>query len=183
MGRDHLVLGETTDFITGKTVTDTHDERARQSIARLLVEEKGYEKTDIDTGVVLPVTVDGDTGRVRVDFVVRENSRAVMVVNFGPGDIVSRQRPTLAVARLLEKYVIPYAVITNSRDAYTMNVTTGKVTGKGLAEIPARQEIVSAMDGLRFDTLPEERADKEWRILFFMEVLAERECDDFTCKR
>ncbi|MDY6824810.1 MAG: type I restriction enzyme HsdR N-terminal domain-containing protein [Thermodesulfobacteriota bacterium] len=183
MGRDHLVLGETTDFMTGETITDTHDERARQSIARLLVNEKGYDKTDIDTRVIMPVSVDGDTGRVRVDFVVRENGRAVMVVNFGPGDIVSRQRPTLAVARLLADHVIPCAVITNGQDAYTMDTATGKVIGKGLAEIPARQQIREWIEGLSLEPLSEDRADKERRILFFMEVLAERECDDFTCNR
>lgn len=183
MGRDHLVLGETTDFITGEIITDTHDERARQAIARLLVEEKGYGKADIETGVVMPVVVDGDTGKVRVDFVVRESGRAVLVVNFGPGDIVSRQRPTLAVARLLKDHVIPYAVITNGRDAYTMDVATGKAIGKGLGEIPTRRELRAWLEGMSFETLPENRADKERRILYFMEVLAERECDDFTCRR
>jgi hypothetical protein len=29
-----LILGETTDFITGETLVDTIDERARQKIAR-----------------------------------------------------------------------------------------------------------------------------------------------------
>ena len=38
MGKHHLVLGELTDYITGETRVDTHDERARQTIARLLVD-------------------------------------------------------------------------------------------------------------------------------------------------
>ncbi|MEZ4529113.1 MAG: hypothetical protein R2941_24640 [Desulfobacterales bacterium] len=40
----HLVLGELEDFITGETLEDTLDERYRQKIARMLVNEKGYAK-------------------------------------------------------------------------------------------------------------------------------------------
>jgi len=41
----HLILGELTDVITGRTLPDTHDERYRQKIARLLLEEKGYSRS------------------------------------------------------------------------------------------------------------------------------------------
>ena len=44
MAGHHLILGEITDFITGKTIEDTHDERYRQKIAKFLVNEKGYDK-------------------------------------------------------------------------------------------------------------------------------------------
>ena len=40
----HLILGKTTDFITGSTIIDTDDERIRQMLARFLVHKKGYEK-------------------------------------------------------------------------------------------------------------------------------------------
>ncbi|MCP4369667.1 MAG: type I restriction enzyme HsdR N-terminal domain-containing protein, partial [Deltaproteobacteria bacterium] len=43
----HLILGKLVDFITGETIQDTHDERYRQKLARLLVEKKGYTKNDI----------------------------------------------------------------------------------------------------------------------------------------
>ena len=45
--KHHLVLGEMTDYLTGKTVEDNHDERLRQKIARFLVERKGYGKKDV----------------------------------------------------------------------------------------------------------------------------------------
>lgn len=183
MGKHHLVLGELTDHITGRTVVDTHDERARQTIARLLVDEKGYDRADITTGVELPLTVDNDSGRVRVDFVIRMNDRAVMVVIYGPGAIVSRQRPALAVARLLAPHVIPYAVISNGREAHVMDSRTGKVLAEGLDAIFSKSDILAKMDDLVFEPLPEARVDKEKRILFCMEVLSERECESFTCNR
>ena len=43
----HLILGQLTDFLTGRVLDDTHDERYRQKLARLLVEQKGYAKADV----------------------------------------------------------------------------------------------------------------------------------------
>ena len=40
----HLILGELVDFISGKIIKDTHDERYRQKLAHLLVNRKGYLK-------------------------------------------------------------------------------------------------------------------------------------------
>ncbi len=43
----HLIYGTCTDFITGAEIVDTDDERIRQQLARLLVEEKGYRKNEL----------------------------------------------------------------------------------------------------------------------------------------
>ena len=90
MSTHHLILGETVDFITGQTIVDTHDERARQRIARFLVEEKGYSKDDIDVRRKIELTVDGNKGTSRVDFVIRIAGRAFAVVIFGPGSTVRK---------------------------------------------------------------------------------------------
>ena len=42
MNGHHLILGKLSDYLTGDTLDDTHDERYRQKIARLLVDRKGY---------------------------------------------------------------------------------------------------------------------------------------------
>ena len=39
MNGHHLILGELTDYITGETLKDTHDERYRQQIARRLIDK------------------------------------------------------------------------------------------------------------------------------------------------
>lgn len=60
MSTHHLILGETVDFITGQQIVDTHDERARQKIARFLVENKSYPKEDIEPRREIPLCVDGN---------------------------------------------------------------------------------------------------------------------------
>ena len=43
----HLIYGTLKDYLTGEELTDTDDERIRQSLSRLMVEEKGYNRKDL----------------------------------------------------------------------------------------------------------------------------------------
>ena len=40
----HLIYGTLEDYLTEEELTDTDDERIRQDLSRLMVEEKGYAK-------------------------------------------------------------------------------------------------------------------------------------------
>lgn len=183
MGTHHLILGETSDFITGKTVTDTLDERARQRVARFLVEHKGYEKAEIHPHQALRVEIDGRTGEVPVDFVIKPGERFFMLILFRPGSLVSRRRTAVAAARIFGGSAIPYAAVTNAEDAEIIETSSGKVVGSGLDAIFSKSEAVSILRGI--DSAPPfegDRLEKEKRILFAMEVLAQKECDDYTCQ-
>jgi hypothetical protein len=182
LSTEHLILGELTDFITGHTIVDTHDERARQKIARFLVEQKGYSKDHIETRRRLALHLDGQDGAVTVDFVITVDEKVFAIVMFGPGSVVTRERSTLAAARLLEKqYAVPVAVVTNGQDAAVLETTTGIVMARGLDGIPSQVEATEMIETVGFEMMPEERLEKEKRILFAFEVLAARECDEFTC--
>lgn len=181
MSTQHLILGELIDFVTGRTVADTHDERARQHIARFLVEKKGYAKNEIEPRQVLELTLNQETGAVTVDYLIRLGGRAFAIVMFGPGSVVTRERSTLAAARLIEPHPVPLAMVTNGQDAEILDTATGKVVATGLDGFPARERAERLVKTVTPETLSEERLDKEKRILFAFEVLAERECDEFTC--
>ena len=181
MGTHHLILGETVDFITGKKIVDTHDERARQKIARLLVDKKGYLKDEIGVRREISLTVDENRATVRVDFVVRVDGKAFAIIVFGPGSLVSRERPALAAARLVESYQVPFAVVTNGRDAEVLETESGKVVAQGLDAIPSKAQALERIRTLAFENVSEERLEKEQRILYAFDVLAQRECDEFTC--
>lgn len=181
MSTQHLILGKLVDYITGRTIADTHDERARQKIARFLVEKKGYSKEHIKTRQAVKVTLDGQTAAVTVDFVVRVNGKAFVIVMFRPGSVITRERSTLAAARLIETYAVPFAVATNGEEAETLETQSGAVVATGLEGIPSKLEATKAIKTLAWEQLTDERLEKETRILFAFEILAERECDEFTC--
>jgi hypothetical protein len=176
-----VVLGEIADFITGETMADTLDERARQEIARFLVEQKDYRKDEIELRRSITLDVDGKRDIYRLDFVIRVANKAFMIIMFGPGSVVSRHRPALAAARLVEDYAIPLAVVTNGKTADVLETRSGQVIGEGLNEIPSRDEALRRLDTAQFERIPEERLAKERRILYAFEVLAKCECEDASC--
>jgi len=178
------VLGRITDYLTGQSVLDTLDERIRQNISRLLVETGGYGKKEIESRIALPVTVEGDTETIIVDFAVRIEGKTLMIIRFGPGSLVSRQRATLAAARLLKnEYMVPYAVITNGDDAHLMDARTGEVLATGMETLLSRQDLLEKTKGIEPVPLPENRREKESRILFTLDVLTRRECESYTCRQ
>jgi len=71
---------ELIDFITGQPFLATDDERIRQGIERLLVEEKGYSKEDIEVDRGFEVAIDGEMLRAKADLVVSAEGKKFMVI-------------------------------------------------------------------------------------------------------
>lgn len=162
----HLILGVTTDYITGESVTDTHDEQYRQAIARFLVEQKGYDKSDIRVKVRHDMDCGDLQGFSITDLVVTLRGRVAMIVKYGPGSIVSRERPAIAAARTIAPdYAVPVAVVTNGTDAEIIDTSTGRITGTGMDAIPSKPELLENFDRLIFAAMPEKRLTAERRIL------------------
>ncbi|MEJ2684349.1 MAG: type I restriction enzyme HsdR N-terminal domain-containing protein [Candidatus Sulfobium sp.] len=176
------ILGKTRDFITGREITDTDDERYRQKLARLLVEEMGYEKGDIEPRRRIEMTIENKTVLSMVDFVVRVEGRNFMVIKYGPGSIVTRERPSLASARLLGGYQVPFTVVTNGEDAEVLDTDSGEVIGTGLESIPDKKTALGQLDGVTFRQLSPERIEAEKRVLSAYDWLEHSlECDDDWC--
>ena len=178
----HLILGELTDMITGETLRDTHDERYRQNIARILVEEKGYLKNEIEPRFELEVAAGDCKAIVKVDFVVRLSGKVCMIIKYGPGSIVTRLRPALAASRLVSDSQAPVVVVTNGEDAQILDGTTGKEIASGLDGIPDRDALARISDKADFATITPRRAEIESRLMYVYEVDGSCPCDDTVCR-
>ncbi len=177
------ILGKTKDFITGREITDTDDERYRQKIARLLVEERGYEKGDVEVKLRLEMAIQGKPVLSMVDFAVNVSGRSFMVIRYGPGSIVTRERPSLATARLLRTYQVPFTVVTNGEDAEVLDTDSGDVVGSGLESIPDKKTALEQLDHVIFRQLSPERIETEKRVLSAYDWLEHSlECDDDWCE-
>ena len=182
MNGHHLILGELVDFITDETLKDTHDERYRQKIARLLANQKGYLKADIEPRKELPVKADAKKAILKIDFVVTLAGRVCMVVKYGPGSLVTRRRAVLAASRLIAPRQVPVAVITNGEDAEIMKGASGEILAQGLDSIPAKPDLETIVAGESFMTISDKQAEMESRILYCYEVDDSCECDDDICR-
>ena len=178
----HLVLGTLTDRLTGEPLEDTHDERYRQKLVRLLLTDKGYFKRDIIARRELTARAGDRRGMLRVDFLVRPAERIGMIIRYGPGSLVTRHRPALAISRLMAPYQIPVAIAANGEDADILDGATGKVLASGLAAIPSRSELLVFMETADFNTISQKRAEMESRILYTYEIDGACPCDTTVCR-
>jgi hypothetical protein len=182
MGGHHLILGKLNDFISGETLDDTLDERHRQKIARLLVDRKGYLKSDITPRHELKIDVEDRCARLRVSFTVSLDRFIAMVIQYGPGSLVTRHRPTLAMARLIQARQVPVAVVTNGEDADILDGASGKIIAAGLDAILSKDQLSTMVGTRQWETVPSRHREMEARILMAFEVDGRCPCDDSVCE-
>ncbi|MBU1053171.1 MAG: type I restriction enzyme HsdR N-terminal domain-containing protein [Proteobacteria bacterium] len=178
----HLILGKTTDLITGETIEDTHDERYRQKIARFLVNEKSYAKKDIKPRYDLLAQAGDKMAIIKVDFLVSLENRICMIIKYGPGSITTRQRPAIAASRLIAQYQIPVVVVTNGEDADILEGLTAKIISNGFDAIPTKPELIKLSEKFTFPGIPTARIEAESRILYAYDVDGSCPCDNSICR-
>lgn len=154
-----------TDFVTGNEVPNIGAEENRQMVERFLVETKGYSKDDIEVDADLKFTVGGEEVHSNVDLVVRVQGKRFMVLRCVPGSLVSRQRETLAAARLLDVYQIPFSVVTDGKDAELLDTVTGQVLDQGMGAISPKEEAIQRMKEIKLQPFPQDRLERE-KIIF-----------------
>lgn len=135
----HLIYGTLTDYLTKEQLTDTDDERIRQDLYKLIVEEKGYPRETLQPRLKIDTLFAKSFVTSTIDLTIYINSQASMILRYGPGSLVSRERSAIAAARVLfPDQCVPLAVVTNGRDAELLDTRTGKIVGYGLHSIPSR---------------------------------------------
>ncbi len=168
----HLVYGTLSDYLTGEKLPDTDDERIRQDITRLMVEERGYVKEQLQPRQTIETLFSSSFVISTIDLTVCLNNRQTMIIRYGPGSLVSRERSAIAAARILNpRYRIPLAVVTNGRDAELLDTRTGKIIGYGLESIPDRDSAEKWLEQLEFlPPLTGLKKERELRILNVFDI-------------
>lgn len=177
MNGHHLILGETVDYITGQVIQNTHDEQYRQKVARLLVEKCKYRKSDIIPRIPVIVKAGDKNARVILDFAVRLSGKYHMIIQYGPGSLITRHRPGLALSRILENYQIPVVVVTNGEDADILDGQTGGIMAKGIGAIPSRSRLTGIAENYGFRPVSKKQQEMESRIIYAFEIDGRCPCD------
>jgi hypothetical protein len=181
MNGHHLVMGQLTDFVTGAPLPDTHDERYRQKLARLLVSGKGYPLSEVRPHL-LEIRMEGKYARLPVTWTVWQEGRLAMIVHYGPGSLVTRHRPALAIGRLVAPYQVPVVVVTNGESADTLCGASGKIMAMGLDGIPAAGRMAGIVRDHSWEALSTRRIEMERRIVMAFEIDDRCPCDDTVCR-
>jgi len=182
LGRKRI-LGKINDFITGREITDTDDERYRQKLAHLLIEAKGYVKDDIEPRRRIEMEIEGKKVLSLIDFVVSAGTSRFMVIKFGPGSLVTRERPALAAARILGEYQIPVTVVTNGEDAEILDTYSGELIATGIDAIPDKASALKKLEKITRIRLSPRQIEAEKRIISAYDYIEHSlECDDDWCE-
>ncbi len=154
------------DYITGKKKENVGSENNRQLVERFLVEQKGYEKREIEVDAEIALQVDGEPYRSRVDLVVKPGEeREFMVIKCVAGSIGSWEREIVSAARLLSsEYQVPYAVVSDGKDAVVLDTRTKKRVAKGLDGIFSRRKAMDVIGSTIYEPLPEDKIAMEKRV-------------------
>lgn len=163
----HIVYGELRDFLTGESLPDTDDERIRQQLERLLVEDLGYAREELEPRLTIETCYNNQRVRTLIELTARIEGRRLFILRYGPGSLVTRETAAIAAARVLEPaYRIPLAVVTNGRDAELLETAHGKVMATGMSCIPDRQQAAALLREYAFEPFNDPaRRDKALRIL------------------
>lgn len=174
----HIVYGTLHDYLTGEELVDTDDERTRQELARMMVEEKGYAKDEIEPRRCIETLFASQFVRSNITLTVSLEGKRIMVIRYAPGSLVSRERSAIAAARVLEEeYQLPLAVVTNGKDAELLDTASGEVLAVGMAAIPDHHRASEIFPSLVFrEPLDAKKRERELRILnaFDVEICCRR---------
>ncbi len=168
----HLIYGTLRDYLTDEELTDTDDERIRQDLSRLMVEEKGYDREQLQPRLKIETLFSRCFVVSTIELTVSLANKQYMIIRYGPGSLVSRERAAIAAARVINhEYCLPLAVVTNGQDAELLETRTGKILGYGLDSIPDRKTLEEMAGQLVFPPPPEsKRREQELRILNAFDV-------------
>ncbi|MDH4232624.1 MAG: type I restriction enzyme HsdR N-terminal domain-containing protein [Nitrospirota bacterium] len=142
-GEEHEIFPDTlTDYLSGGEIPFSNRDNIRQKLVKALVEGKGFRREDITLDREIRFEIEDRQICSLVDISIGFGGKTLMVFKCAAGSVVSRERQIIATARLLEEYVIPFAVVTNGVNIELLDAITEKVIGSGMQAIPAREELL-----------------------------------------
>ena len=154
------------DYLSGREMPFSNRDNIRQKLVKTLVEEKGYQKGDISLDREIRFEMEGRPACSLVDLAIGLEGKTLMVFKCAAGSVVSRERQIIATARLLEDYIIPYAVVTNGVNIELLDTLTEKVIGDGIASVPTRLELSGKSKDLTLKPTNKKKLIYEQNVLY-----------------
>ncbi len=171
----HIVYGILQDYLTGEELPDTDDERIRQGLFRLLVEDLDYARDELEPRLKISTDFNGKQVDTNIELAVRIQEKRLFIVRYGAGSLVTREKAAIAAARVLDpSYRIPLAVVTNGRDAELLDTGTGKVLATGMSCIPDRPKAEEYYKTCSFEPFDDQRQREQ--ALRILNVFDENVC-------
>ena len=167
-----------TDYLSSAEIPFSNRDNIRQKLVKALVEEKGYTREDISLDRQIRFEIEGQQVCSLVDIAIRLGNKTLMVCKCASGSVVSRERQIIATARLLEEYIVPFAVVTNGVNIELLDTVSEKVIGMELSSIFTRQELSENIKNITLKPSNKKKIVFEERVLYTYDSIS---CAPYPC--
>jgi type I restriction enzyme M protein len=165
MEEEEVSRGYIKDYVTGKLLPDTPEERVRQKMEHLLVDELGYGKFEIDVEKEIEVSIGRRKFSPRADLVVRVGISPIMIIETkAPEEDITIYRDQAKSYAKVHKPPVPIVVLTNCTDTEVWNIPDDKLITQSISGILPRDK-ASELLSKGFRTLTTAEVDAALRTL------------------
>ena len=141
----------------------------KQIVYEILTKEKGFYPEDIQIDPQFVLILSTCEATVGIDFVINFEGTSFMVIRCVSSGIESWERYVIAFARAIKDYQIPYAAITDGEKVKVFDIVNGSLIKESIPEFFTRWEADSLMKNFQRIPCPENRIEKEKRIIYTFE--------------
>jgi len=140
-------------------------------VYEILTKEKGFYPEDIQIDPKFGLILSTCEATASIDFVINFEGTSCMVIRCVSSGIESWERYVIAFARAIKDYQIPYAAITDGEKVKVFDIVNGSLIKESIQEFFTRQEAGSLMKNFQRIPCPENRIEKEKRIIYAFECI------------
>ena len=140
----------------------------RDRICRKVIgalKQAGYDERSMRQNESFVLATKEGELRIPIEIVVTLDERPALLVKCVRGNMSTRERASVSLARLLAEKPIPFSIVANERDAVVFDTITGEAVGRGYRAFPspanAEQRLRECTDFL----IPSAQRLREERIL------------------
>lgn len=149
------------DYITGQKVPNIGAEENRQVVEHYLVEEKQYQKQDIEVDAPIELEIQGERYRSFIDLVVSIEGNRFMAIKCVAGSLDSWRREIVSASRLIHRVQLPLSSVSDGKTAIVLDTLSGRKIQEGLQAIPSRSKAKDTILKNAFRPLPKDRMERE----------------------
>jgi hypothetical protein len=139
-------------------------DRIRRKVMEAL-KKHGYDETAMRQDASFVLDTDEGAFQIPIEILVFLAETPALLVKCVRGNMATRERPSLSLARLMAEQPIPFAIVATDRDAVVFDTLTGKVVGRGYGAFPSLQEAKQKLRESAASRVPPEQQERERRIL------------------
>jgi hypothetical protein len=102
---------------------------------------------------------------IPIEVLAYVDRKPALLVKCVRGNMATRERASLSLARLLFEEPIPFAAVTTEREAVVFDTMTGRTVGRGYNAFPSPKEVEQRLRDASSFRIPSDQKEREKRIL------------------